>query len=76
MAARTIWNLSFDADVKQKIIEEPGCVSAIEKLANSKNQGVKKMAKGAMWKIKGETHKREVAFAGKQGVNDKQQIML
>ena len=61
VAARTIWNLSFDKDVKQKIVEEPGCLVALEKLKVSSNTNVKKMASGALWSIRGQNHRKDSA---------------
>ena len=65
VAARTIWNLSFDQDVNEKIMEEPECLTALEKLTVSSNKALNKMAEGALWKIKGEGNKRAPAYVGK-----------
>lgn len=53
-AAKCIWTLSFDKNVRQKIMEQEGLVSALELLAKSEHSEVKKNAQGALWIIKGE----------------------
>ena len=51
-AARAIWNLAFDEEVRKKIKDHPGLVEALEKLAkNSDDEQVRKSCKGALWVI-------------------------
>ena len=59
-AARLLWTLSFDEDVKQRIIAEPGCVDALNELTASQNSGVKKQASGTLWKIQEDQNKKSV----------------
>ena len=65
-AARVLWTLSFDQEVKQSIEQEPGAMENLERLANSTNSGVKKMASGTLWKIRENTNKREASTLGKK----------
>ena len=60
-AAIALWSLSFDQNVKQKIIEEPQCMETLEKLANSEEDHVRKAAKGALWKLKDKAEKSQEA---------------
>ena len=64
VAARTVWTLSFDAGVKQRIVEEPGCVVALEKLSISSDSRVRKAAQGCLWKIREDDNKRAASAVG------------
>ena len=57
-AARVLWTLCFDDDVKKQIEAEEGCVEALQELSNSENSGVKKQASGTLWKIQEEQNKK------------------
>ena len=49
-AGKVIWTLGFDDSAKQKIVEEPGCIEALEKLIEeSDDTSVKQQATGALW---------------------------
>ena len=52
-AALALWNLAFDSKNKEIITKQPGAVSALKKLKESKNKQVKKAASGALWEIEG-----------------------
>ena len=67
-AARALWSMSFDQEVKQKIVEEPQCVETLEKLANSEAAHVRKAAKGALWKLEDKAEKSHEA-AGQNWYN-------
>ena len=64
VAAKTVWTLSFDPTVKQRLVEDEGCLQALETLAISENRGVKKMAQGALWKIKEDENKKVADAVG------------
>lgn len=53
-AARVIWTLAFDKNVRQKILENTEVISTLEKLCDSTNKSVQTNANGALWVIKGE----------------------
>ena len=53
-SAQCLWTLSFDKDVRQKILDEPGCVDTLETLVESEDKAVRLAAKGALWKLKKE----------------------
>ena len=52
-AANTLFTLSFDTNVKDAILKEPGCMEALRKATISEDKGVAKQASGAIWKITG-----------------------
>ncbi|KAI0238583.1 hypothetical protein LSAT2_010690 [Lamellibrachia satsuma] len=56
LAAQGIWRLAFRC--KDFIIQEPGCIEALQKLASSDVEDVSKDAKGALWEL-GE-HKQKI----------------
>lgn len=65
-AARIVWTLSFDKDVRQKLIESKDLISALEKLTESTNKSVQQNANGSLWIIKGENDiSREAKPKGK-----------
>lgn len=53
-AGRIIWTLSFDKDVRHKLIENTDLIATLEKLTESTNKSVQQNASGALWIIKGE----------------------
>ena len=53
-AARIIWTLSFDKDVRQKIKDFPELVPILEKLTESTNKSLQNNASGALWVIRGD----------------------
>lgn len=53
-AGRIIWTLSFDKEVRHKLIENTDLISTLEKLTESTNKSVQQNANGALWIIKGE----------------------
>lgn len=53
-AARIIWTLSFDKDVRQKIHEFPELVPTLEKLTESTNKSLQTNTTGALWVIRGD----------------------
>lgn len=53
-AARTLWTLSFDKTVQEKIKGYEGLVPTLEKLQEHSDKSVSKNAKGALWIIKEE----------------------
>ena len=53
-AARIIWTLSFDKDVRQKIKDFPELVPIIEKLTESTNKSLQTNTTGALWVIRGD----------------------
>ena len=53
-AARIIWTLSFDKDVRQKINEFPELVPTLGKLTESTNKSLQTNTMGALWVIRGD----------------------
>jgi len=53
-AARVIWTLAFDKDVRPKILENVEIMAALQKLSESTNKSVQNNAGGALWVLKGE----------------------
>ena len=53
-AARIIWTLSFDKDVRQKINDFPELVPTLEKLTESTNKSLQTNTTGALWVIRGD----------------------
>lgn len=53
-AARIIWTLSFDKDVRQKIKDFPELVPILEKLTESTNKSLQTNTTGALWVIRGD----------------------
>jgi len=50
-AASALWNLSFDEDVKVKILEEPGVLEALEEARRLCSENTKMKARGALWML-------------------------
>ena len=53
-AARVIWTLAFDKDVRVKLLEHTELITTLEKLCDSTNKSVQTNTNGALWVIKGE----------------------
>lgn len=53
-AARVVWTLAFDKDVRVKVLENTELISMLEKLTDSTNKSVQTNANGALWVLKGE----------------------
>lgn len=62
-AGKALWTLAFDDGVKQKIIEQPGCLEALEALTTSEKGTVRQTVKGALWVIKAGHKKGKVVVA-------------
>ncbi|XP_062585822.1 uncharacterized protein LOC134247482, partial [Saccostrea cucullata] len=54
ITARAIWNLSFDKEVCQQIVEYPEMIERLESLTNSQDKIVAKNVSGALFVLKGE----------------------
>ncbi|XP_064596403.1 uncharacterized protein LOC135463013 [Liolophura sinensis] len=54
MAARAIWTLSFDKNVRQKILEMTELIDMLEKMTQSPDENLSKSCIGALWVIREE----------------------
>ena len=75
-AARLLWTLSFDAQVKQQIIDQPDCVDALTTCSQSDNSGVKKQANGVLWKLKEDENKKTEEEVSKDMKKEEGHIMI
>lgn len=49
-----LWTLSFDKEVRQMIIDEAGCELKLQELTEHEDKELRRAARGAMWKLRGE----------------------
>ena len=62
-AARALWTLAFDSDVRKKIQVQEGCLEALQKLTTSERSSVRHMVKGALWVIADDRKPSEYEYA-------------
>ncbi|XP_052786989.1 uncharacterized protein LOC128222153 isoform X2 [Mya arenaria] len=71
-AARVIWTLAFDKDVRKQFLNNEELMTILQKLTESTNKSVQTNASGALWVIKGENEisreSRNRAAKGKQHI--------
>lgn len=53
ISAECLWSLSFDRNVRQKVLVFPDLMDALENLKDSENYIVRRNVGGALWLIKG-----------------------
>ncbi|CAH1783289.1 unnamed protein product [Owenia fusiformis] len=63
-AARSLWTLAFDKDVRGEIKATDGCIETLEILKSSENSDVKRSALGALWVINEDSQARPKAKEG------------
>ncbi|XP_052267989.1 uncharacterized protein LOC127869450 isoform X1 [Dreissena polymorpha] len=69
-AARIVWTLAFDKDVRQKLVENEELMTLLKKLGDSTNKSLQTNANGALWVIKGEN---EVSRESKESQKPEQE---
>ncbi|KAK3095310.1 hypothetical protein FSP39_013076, partial [Pinctada imbricata] len=74
IAAKALWNLSFDKDVATKIKEHPEMMESLEKLKSSYDKSVQRNVNGLLFVLKGENDVSKVR--PKSGKRNKGHVFL